>query len=282
MSVSSKLKKLYTKITVFDWVFIGLALLAVLGFYLFFRRDVVTIAVTFKVANDNVFFPAEPPRDEYALGYMVGDSEKDELGRTEAQIVSIESYKTGPNGQVVYLTIKLKALYNPRTKQYSLKGKNIIFGEYFDFSFQKAHIRALVVDFPGFRDPSTIKKTKTIVKTQIRDSSRSFSDTYGIPDYVANAISVGDTVKDSKGNVLAKILDMQVLPAKRMVVSNTGQPFMVNDPYLKDVYCTIELSTQEIGGYVYMFDYLVVAVGNYIPFHTSYYSVWPTITQIVE
>ncbi len=282
MNFSSASKKIFAKITVFDWIFIGLAVVTVLGFYLFFKRDTVFITAKFKVTNDNVFFQADPLQSEFALGYMVGDSEKDELGRVNAQIVSIESYKTAPNNQVVYLDIRLKALYNPRTEQYSVKGKNIIFGESFDFSFRKSHILAMVVDFPGFRDSKEIQSTKTIVKTQIRDTSRSFSDTYGIPDYLANGIHPGDTVKDSKGNVLAKILDIQILPAQRMVVSSAGQPFIVNDPYLKDVYCTIELSTTKIQGKTYMFGYIPVIVGNVVPFNTDTISVWPTITQIVK
>jgi hypothetical protein len=213
---------------------------------------------------------------------MVGDSEKDELGRTEAEITSVDSYKTNQAGQVVYLDIRLKAIYNPRTQQYSLKGKNLIFGEFFDFSFRKAHVRALVVDFPGLRDSHNVTETKTIVKTQVRDASRSFSDTYGIPDYLAQGIKTGDAVRNSKGNLMAKVLDVQVLPAKRMVVSTSGQPFMIDDPYLKDVYCTIELSTIKVGGKAYMFDYLPVVVGAIVPFNTDTISVWPTIIQIVE
>ena len=282
MKFLSLIKKTFKNITVFDRVFIGLALVAVLGFYLFFKRDVVDITVKFKIASENIFFPADPLRNEFAVGYMVGDAENDELGRKTAEIVSVESYKTSLPNQIVYLNIRLKAVYNPRTQQYSLKGKNIIFGEFFDFSFQKAHIRGLVVDFPGFQDSDVIDEGTTIVKTQIRDTSRSFSETYGIPDYLASAISVGDSVRDSNGKDLAKILDIQVRPAKRLVVSASGQPFIVDDPYLKDVFATMELATKKIQGKIYMYDYKQVVIGAIIPFNTDTISVAPTIIDIIR
>jgi hypothetical protein len=222
------------------------------------------------------------PSDEVMTGFTVGDTEKDELGRVVSTIVNIESYKTQPNEQVIYLDINTKVTYNPRRNIYSTQGKNIAFGELFTYSFSKVHFRGIVVDLPGLSSALHIKSTKTIVKAQVRDNSRQFSDVYGIPGYLADAFKVGDTVVDTRGNVLAKILEITTLPAQRVVITSEGQPVVISDPELKDMYFVIELATKEINGKKYMFDYLPVLIGENIPFYTQKADIWPTITEIVK
>jgi hypothetical protein len=180
------------------------------------------------------------------------------------------------------LDMKLKVVYDPRKHTYSAQGKNIVFGEVFTFSLERIKFKALVVDFPGFNDSHVIKTSKTIVRAQVRVDSRYYSDTYGVPSFVAQAIKADDTVTDSKGNVLVRILDVSVESAKRVVVNQNGQPFIVNDPDLKDVYCTLELATKKINGELYMFNYIPVLINATIPLNLKTVAVWPTITEIIQ
>lgn len=275
-------KLLLRKITLFDWIFIVLSAIALVFFYLFFKRDVTYITARFKVTDENILYATSSPGNEFASSFRVGDTEKDELGRTISEIVGVEAYKTIPEQQKIYLDIKLKAIYNPRTNQYTVRGKNILFGESLTFSFTKVRFKALVVDFPGFRDQADEETKKTIVKTQVRHESRGFSDVYGVPSFLADAVNKDDEVIDSKGNVLIKVIDKTVKPARRLVVNNSGQPFIVDDPYLKDVYYTLEISTREINGATYMFDYIPVLINSVVPMNFKSVSVWPTITEIVK
>lgn len=282
MKLTQQFNSLLKKLSIVDWIFFFLGLAILLGISLFFRREVKFITIKFKVTDENVLYARNSPTNEYALGFITGDVERDELGRVISEITGVESYKTSPDQQVVYLDIKLKAVYNPRKQQYSLQGKSIIYGESFAFSFGKTRFKALVVDFPGFRTTNSIKSEKTIVKAQLRVENRQFSDVYGVPGYVAHAVSKGDTVTDTKGNVLLRILDVTTTPAKRLVMSNSGQPYMVDDPYLMDLYYSIELSTKNINGKIYMFDYLPVLINNAIPINLNTISIWPTITEITD
>ena len=95
-------------------------------------------------------------------------------------------------------------------------------------------------------------------------------------------VKKGDIVTDSKDNVLIKILDVSIQSAKRLVVSSSGQPFLVDDPYLKDVYYTIELATKEVDGKTYMFDYIPVLINTAVPINMNTVSIWPTITEIIQ
>jgi len=282
MSFKLGTKKILGGLALTDWIFVCFGAVLLLSFYLFFRREVIFITARFKVTDENILYAKTTPNNEFTTSFMVGDTERDELGRVVSEIIGVESYKTVPEQHVVYLDIKLKSVYNPRKKQYSVRGKNIIFGESFTFSFTKVRFKALVVDFPGFRDPQGIKFKKTIVKTQLRYDSRGFSDVYGVPNFVAAAVKKGDIVTDSKDNVLIKILDVSIQSAKRLVVSSSGQPFLVDDPYLKDVYYTIELATKEVDGKTYMFDYIPVLINTAVPINMNTVSIWPTITEIIQ
>ncbi len=273
---------IFKKISTFDILFVAISILLLVGIYFVFKREVVYITARFKVTDENVFNAFNSPRDEYALSFVVGDTEKNELGKTTTEIVGIESYKKSPDQMVVYLDIRLQTTYNPRKNVYTVRGKNIAFGELFTFNFSKVKVKALVVDFPGFSGYKNMKSGTTTVRAQLRYDSRQFSDVYGVPNYLAYAIRPGDTVKDSKNNILAKILGVQIVPAKRTVISSSGNSFQTNDPELKDVYYTIELATKTVGDKIYMFDYVPVEIGGGITLSTKTVTVWPTITEIQQ
>lgn len=253
--------------------------LVVLVFYLVFKRDVAFVTARFKVTDDNALYANNLPGNEYASSFMAGDTEKDELGKTVSEIVGVESYKITPDRTVVYLDIKMKAVYNPRKKQYTLRGKTLSFGESFTFSFSKVKFKALVIDFPGFRDSKTVTIKKIVVRAQLRDPSRYFADTYGVPWYLAQSIKKGDVMKDSKENILLKIVEVFTAPAKRTIINN--QAYQTSDPELQDVFYTIELSARSINGQNYMLDYLPILVGAIIPINLPTVSVFPTITEIL-
>lgn len=280
-------KKYFTKylrkLSLVDIVFVSVIFLLIMAFYLFFKRDVVFITVRLKVTDENPLYAISSPPNEYAESFIKGDREFDELGRPVAEIVNVDTYKTRPDQQVTYVTIKLKAVYNPRKQQYSVRGKNIAFGESFIFSFTKIRFRALVVDFPGFSDTTRIRPKIILVRAQLRDDKgRSYSDVYGVPDYIANAVKINDEVTSLSNHKLVRIIDITKEPAKRLTVGTNGQATIIEDPYLVDVFYTIEIYGTEVNGKDYMFDYNPILIGFPIPINLKTVSIWPTITEIVK
>lgn len=282
MNFKPIVKNIKNNMTMFDWMLIILALITVIGLYTFFRRETKFISARFKVTDENVLYAKSSPRNEYATKFVIGDAERDELGRITSEITGVETYKTSPDTQVVYLDIKVKTIYNPRTKKYSFKGKNIIFGESFDFSFSSLYVRALVVDFPSLSEQAEVVKKKVAVMAQLRYGDRSYTDVYGVPEYLATSVKSGAEVKNSKGETMVKVIDVAAVPAKRLVINAAGRPLLVDDPYLKDVFYTIELNVKEIDGKTYMFDYIPVLIDSIIPINLDNVSVWPTIIEIVQ
>ncbi len=282
MSIRKNFHSLWKNISISDWIIFGFGLLFLIGFYFFFKRDTVYVTARFKITDENPLYAYSTPNIEYAHAFMPGDSQRDAFGRIITEIKKVDAYQTDPTHYVVYLDIRLKAVYDPKKHTYSAQGKDIVYGEVFTFSLNKVKFKALVVDFPGFTDPRSVQKSKTIVRAQMRADSRNYSDIYGIPNFLAQAIKVGDTASDSEGNVLVKVLDVTIEPAKRVVVNQNGQPFIVNDPELKDVYYTLEVATTKINGRLYMFDYMPVIIGAGVPINLKTVTLWPSITEIVQ
>jgi hypothetical protein len=230
------LKNLTKKISFFD-ILSGLLIVFVLFVILiFFRREVKTIVVKVKVTDENPLYANTLPGNEFSYAFFPGDSENDELGRKISEIVSVDKYMLNPDRQVVYLNLKIKTTYNPRKKTYTYLGKTIAFGESYNFTFSKVRFTGLVVDFPGFQEGSKKVKRTRIVNTQLRWDNREFSDTYGVPNYIADSIKEGLFVKNSSNEILAVIRDVKIAPAKRTIITNYNQPISVLDPELKDVF----------------------------------------------
>jgi len=280
----NKLKELIIKakkkLIIIDWIFIFFGLLLLVGFYFFFKRETRYIKIKVKVTDEHILYAGTNPINQYAHSFKVGDQTKDELGRPVAQITSVERIRNVKDRQIVYVTLEVKSVYNPRTEKYSLQGKDIIFGEMVEFNLSNVKFSGLIVDFPGYSEWIKAKKEEVVVESKIRYESREYSDIYGIPIYLANQIDEGVVSKSSQGEPLAEVLEVSFAPAKRTVVSNTGIVKTVNDPELVDVSLKVKLYTKIIGGERYMFDYLPVLVDQSFPLYINDALVSPVITKI--
>ncbi|OGG11763.1 hypothetical protein A2Z00_05350 [Candidatus Gottesmanbacteria bacterium RBG_13_45_10] len=272
-------RSLRKRITNFDIFFISVLGILFLGFIFFFRRETTYVSLRLKVTDPNVQFINTQPFDEYSSSFVAGDKEVNELGQTVSEIVSVDTYKTDPIKQVTYVNMRTKAVYNPRKQQYTVKGKPVAFGQSINFTLSKIKFEGTIVDFPGFMKNRTIQKK--ILRAQFRDPKREYSDTYGVAPYIADAVKVGDEVKDSQGNVIIEVLEVESVPAKRTIVSNNASITIV-DQELRDVYYTLEVSVFSVGGRLYMFDFIPVYISQIIPLNFPHISVWPTIISIED
>lgn len=276
-----KLLKKFHKLHTIDIIFICIAIILLGFFYLYFKREIVSIMIRVRVVEDSVAYGGTLANDQSATAFVVGDTEKDELGRTISEITRVDSYRMTPDQEAIYLDIKTQATYSPRKGTYTLRGEDISYGQILPFSFSKAQFRGVIVDVPGLQGALHIKNGTSLVKAQYTQDLIDPSYGEGVPEFVATALKQGDLITNSRGEVLAKILDVTITPAKRTVETAVGQVLIVDDPELKDVYYTIQLSTKRVNGNTYMFDYIPVSIGEKIPLYTSKITVWPTITEIL-
>ena len=280
-----KLKKLVhdikKQLTLADYIILGVVIFTGILLFVFFRRVNTTITIRMKITDSDVQYMNVRPLDEYAANFIVGDKEMNELGQTTAEITRVDTYHTEPDKQVVYLTMRVNANYNPRNQQYSVKGIPIVVGQSLIFTLTHIRLQGIVVAFP--LTSTIIGRPKTfVVKAQLRDTSdsRQYSDTYGVPDFVSQSVKPGDVITNSEGTILIKVLVVNIQPAKRTIVTQENTSLTIYDQELKDVFYTLEIHGFTNNNMLFTYDYLPIFVGQILPLTFPHTSIKPTVTEI--
>jgi hypothetical protein len=274
-------KSYFTKIKPLDYVIIIAILIASLGLLFFFFRSGQTITIRVKVTDKDVLYSKNNPSPWFAERFQEGDVEYDSLGKVISKILRVDKLDMSESQynlqENVYLTIQTKATYDTRTKSYSLKNQKLVFGSPVRFIFSKVQFDGIVTDveeIPHFYTSKTLT-----VDASFRDASRSYADTYGVPDYIASALKEGDEIRDSNGEVIVKILKINKGPARR-TITNGRQIINAFDPNLYDVSYTLQIKTKLIDQQPYYSDTIPIKIGNVLHLNFNNVYVWPTITKI--
>lgn len=275
MSIRSRLQKL----TLFDKLVIAVAVIGILFFaYIFFRKSTY-LTVTIKVGQDSVVYRFPGVDVWFGQLFSVGMKEKDGLGTTRADVLHVLSFDKSPEKKAVYLTTKLKVVYNRSSNQYTYKGYPVLVGSILRLYLDQVLVDGMITYIEGVKDPR--QSTKLFVKTQLREETPVFPETSGTRAYLADALHVGDEIKDDQGNIVIKIIDKTAENAKKVVADN-GHLVVLPDPLRKDVYLTLQINATVVNGKYYVFDDVPVLIGWGIPIQTPFVAVWPEATEIKE
>lgn len=190
-----------------------------------------------------------------------GDRDVSPIGGTNAIVLEKDSFDFINNGQVVSLLLKVKAVKD-RTGVYLFKNKPLSVGMNMIFNFTKTSTNAIVTSI-GTEMPNYDYKKLTIkAKGRLSESS------------IFDKIRVGDEIKNSRGDTLAKIVAKNIAPADvRFQVSGISE----NISYSKsnvDLQLTIDLLSQKIDETFYFPDNQIIKLGEYL------FLSFPTITLL--
>lgn len=281
--------KLLDIIIVFVFVSIAVSL-----FFLLFRTKKELIVIV-KTYEDSIIWPGRHSSistgDTNSTGdtisavwfnniFQPGMKEKDSLGKPMGEIISVRKYDNRPDSPTIYLTLKLKAVYSTGTKVYTYKGKNVLVGSTIQLYLDKVFVEALIVSTEGGEERFPLKKLS--VSTQVLNKDPIFTDTTGVNQFIADNIKIGDTVKDSRGKIVLKIVEKRVEDANLIVKSSTGEVFLRKNPLLKDVYLTLDVMAYQIQDRYFFFDDIPILINNGIPIHLKKISIFPVVTGIEE
>lgn len=279
-----KIKNRLSRLTLFDRVFIFLILVAISVFaYIFFRKSTYVITVI-KVGEETIQYQpwnrGAGTRAWFSNMFYKGLKEEDGLGRIMAEVVDIRSFDTDPNLKDVYLKTRLRVVYNRASDQYTFKGRPVLAGSTIKLNLDELLVDGLITYVEGAKDPR--EKVKLLVETQLREETSTYLETSGTREYIADALSVGDEIKDDQGNIIVKILGKRVENAKRTVTTSDGRIVVGANPLRKDVYFTLDVNAIKIQNRYYLFDDVPILVGREIPLNTGAVSIWPEVTKIKE
>jgi hypothetical protein len=268
----------------FDWVLIGVGLIAIIIFAILFFRKSTYITATVSVGEDSAiygsFFDASGPKYWFANAFQKGQEEKDGLGRVQAEVLNVYSYDRTPTNKTVYLDMNLNTVYNRATNTYTYKGTPVLVGSTIKLNLDNVYAEGLVTEVQGF--PGNLVKKNITVEAQIREDDPTYLGTAGTKNYLADAIQKGDTVKDNHGQQMIKVLDKRVVPAEITVNTSDGRVIKATDPMREDVFLTLEILAGKIDGRYYLLNNVPILVDQPIPFNTLTVSVFPTVTKFLS
>jgi hypothetical protein len=252
---------------------VGIALVA----FILFRKTTFT-TVTIKITNPNPLYSDTNPPSWYAFAFRAGDKELDSTGQVQVEILDTSAYPSYGNKKIVFLKLRVRAVYSGSKKQFTYKGKPLIVGSELHVELTNQLIDGVITEIENM--PSPYQNKYITLKADLLEYNPVFQETDGVDEFKANAIHVGDAMKDNNGTMLATVLDKSVIPADRYITSQ-GFVTIVPDPKKKHVTLTLKIRVQEWHGdqlFLYTFP---VKVGEELPLNLPNVSIAPIITDLL-
>ncbi len=253
-----KIRKLYKQFSNLN-IFI-LAVLLFLGFatlYFFYNRQrsqaIVYVSVSL-LRPQNIPISAPYNWVPYWIGNSIniGDKEISPLRGLNAVVVEKEAYEAQAYGQYVFLLLKINSIRD-RSGLYLFKNKPISAGGIIDLKLINAQIQGLVT-YIGPNPPQYETKKITLM---VEERNMEF--------WQAENIKVGSTIKNNKGQEIAKIIDKKVSTARSQVFQTdvgSGRSETSLDPKKNDVQLTLEIQAKKINNVYYFSELQKVKVNE--------------------
>ena len=272
---------LFKSLTWFDFMTFGILSLIILSASLFFYRKGEFVTIRVKVTDQNVLYAWNNPQNWYANRFQVGYIEKNTLGEVISEIIGVDSFNVESKNKAVYLDLRVKAVYDSRTKLYSARGKQLVFGTPVRFNFSEITFDGIVVEFPNseFQKDLNVKNSK--VSALVRGFKTDGKLIESVEPQVLEKLRVGDKIVSSNGTVLVEIIDVKTYPAQRTIQNERGDLLLRYDPIYKDALITLNFLTKEFNGESYIFDDIPLRVGDEIPLVFKDLVVEPVIVDIL-
>jgi len=235
---------------------VGAALILIVFVLFIFQKKTYITTDLFISGGEWWWMTADPP---YWLSNPViqGAAEYDITGKKIVEILHVEKFDQ-QNRKLMIVKARLLVTKNLRTKKYRFKQTPLEIGATIAISPGNIEMYANVMGIDGVQDLSP-QETETIVARW-----------YNVFPWQADAIHIGDSVKDGSGNEVARIINKEVSIAEKTIVTEnnqslygtqsnygtqskqTGQLILLrSDPLRRDVTLTISLKVRHVDSQKY-------------------------------
>jgi hypothetical protein len=260
------------------------------GYFLLRQGKYVNIVLRISDSGNPVVGPFSDASLWFGDAVMVGMAKHDVFGRKTVEVLDKRVYPTGERTKIVDLTMRVRAVYDKKSKQYSFDGSPLLVGSTQKFSLNSYLVRGLIRDVDGVAK-RTIKKYRVqgILNPLFHNpalygwASAGYTgtpNTTGIPLYLADAISVGDYLSDQKGHAIVKMVKIVKNPAFFVLV---GQDIYSRlDMKSLEVQLEIEMQTEIVSGQPLYLGIYPLLVNASLPLYFPRYTVTLTVTNFEE
>lgn len=254
-----KYKKLLIKKSRIVDIFGILLILFVISLsYLLLNRKVEYLNVSLRLFNyegPEYGVGGNKPRPWYVEKITPGKKQVSGLGIPLIEVIDVYNYD-GPSAlQDTYVTLKIRAAQNKTSKQYIYNGSPLLIHDVRSFKVQDLLIIGEIVDIENNTSDVPKEKNKLLVTLDlysqegiITNNSEVVID--GIENYVFKSLEKGMQIKDSRGDVIAEIRDMETSLGTRNWVGPNGYVETV-DPNRTKVKLKLEIVGEKINNYYY-------------------------------
>lgn len=274
------LKKIHFLDLIGMGIFFGI--LAVAAFFFLRRSDYVTL--TLRISESDSYGIWSKPPLWYANTIQTGMKSEDMLGRSTLEVIDVYRYMGEEASSLTYIQLKLRAVYNKRTNEYSYNGSNLLIGSYQQFRIQGVLVTGIVHTI--HTQAATEKKRfllKGYINPSLVDTTALSAETIstGIPNFLSKKIVEGMTVKDSRGTILAEIKKVKKSQAQRKFIYN-GQLTQFPDVNLEKVDLEVEVTAEKNGTLYFYRQDSPMLINTSIYFYFDELILPMLITEIVE
>ncbi|MCL4338889.1 DUF4330 domain-containing protein [Patescibacteria group bacterium] len=268
MLKNNQFQSLRKRIGFTEILFILFFLSIFLFIFLYFHNTKKWIEVEMKVTTDPTLLSEWRSVPPWLIDTVKkGNTEYDGFGRPVAEVKDIQTYETNGNYKETYIKLHLNTLYNKNQHKYTYASKDLTIGGPISVKPNGILIEGVVTAIQGISD----NRKKVHKKVLLQMVGGPDYITNGVEPWIADSINIGDITKDFAGNTIAKVLDKKTAPAKRITVDANGNAHLVQDPYLVDLYVTMDLLTIKEKGIYYFKDNEKVKINQTIYVTTSKY-----------
>lgn len=215
-----------------------------------------TVYAKVKVSQGLWWASTAKPSVWLAQSFKKGMVETDLTGKPVVEVLSVRSYPWWNSEQYdIYLTLKIQASKNERTKIFTFKRAPIAVGSPIDLEFPEVQVSGTVIELS--EKPISDNKTTKIVTLEKKYANQ----------WEIDAIAVGDTYYDGVEQV-AEILEKEVFPSSEVYVRvGNVDPFSTEDT--SKVVVTVQLYLEERNNELIYREEQPVQPGRILNFQTS-------------
>lgn len=280
-------KKQLTNYQVVDYVGVSLFFLVLAVMVFFFLRRASYVEVLVRISesdNMQVLYYNRTP-DWYIEYLRPGINEKDLLGRTMIEVADVYYYPTLGANQTVFVKLKMRAVFNKNTGQYTYNGKVLLVGNHELIKLRGLAIEGIIHDISGMggERKTEIYLAKGILETQNNEGVPYPAETSfdGIKKNIADLLEPGLEVADSKGGVVAEIVEVEISRAKREFIYG-GSLVSVDDPKRRRVEMEVKLWCVVVGDKCYYREETPLRINSVVGFDFDNFGVAMTIEELVK
>ena len=206
----------------------------------------------------------------------VGQKTIDAKGDTIAEITNIERYEQSVETSDLYIDIKLKTIYEEKSKQYLFDNKSVNLGNSLSLQFNNIAVNAQIIDDDL---PDNGYKKKEIIAT---------AKWYSVEPWQIGQMQVGEKMmNEAKKEAVAEILNLRLetFPNNVFVYQQTGEISVVPHQTKKNVILTIKFNGFEYDNKLFFAGHQRIKPGDSVVIFgkkLTYYLIIQNINQVKD